>query len=508
MARYSSVKRLGVLGLLLSGTAAHADVTAQQVWENWADQMAIYGEGFTTSGETVSGDTLTIADVKIVMTDDEAIVTSAIGDINLTENGDGTVSITMAESYPITIDLTPEYGDPSAINLTVNQTGMILNVSGDPEAMTYDIAADSYAISVDSLDGEAAEEVTLKDATLAATDLSGQYSVNEDDMTRITSQMSVGAIDLDLLFTEKGGEGVVSANLDIADIAGFGNYAQPLDFELDLDADMPPFDEGLAIDGGYSIGKVSVDFNIDADGEAASGSATVESTELGVSFDYDEFTYTGNAQGIDLSMLVPNELPFPIEAAMARYGFDFQIPLSQGEDGPRDARFALNFTDLAVSNGIWNLLDPGEILPREAMTIALAMNAQVTPFFDLLDPSQQEALMMTDVPGELNSVELTDLTVRGAGAEITGAGAFTFDNSDLESFDGFPRPEGKVDFAINGVNGLVDKLIEMGIIPAEEAMMPRMMMGMFATPVGDDMLTSTIEVNSEGHVLANGQRLR
>jgi hypothetical protein len=38
--------------------------------------------------------------------------------------------------------------------------------------------------------------------------------------------------------------------------------------------------------------------------------------------------------------------------------------------------------------------------------------------------------------------------------------------------------------------------------------MPRMMLGMFATPVGDDMLTSTIEVNAEGHVLANGQRLR
>ena len=116
--------------------------------------------------------------------------------------------------------------------------------------------------------------------------------------------------------------------------------------------------------------------------------------------------------------------------------------------------------------------------------------------------------MMTDVPGELNGVQITELTVRGAGAEITGGGAFTFDNSDLETFDGLPRPEGQVDFAINGVNGLVDKLIQMGLIPEEEAMMPRMMLGMFATPVGDDMLTSTIEVNSEGHLLANGQRLR
>ena len=115
---------------------------------------------------------------------------------------------------------------------------------------------------------------------------------------------------------------------------------------------------------------------------------------------------------------------------------------------------------------------------------------------------------MAAVPGEINSAEITDLVIRGAGAEITGDGAFTFDNSDLRTFDGIPRPEGQMNFAINGVNGLVDKLVQMGLIPAEEAMMPRMMLGMFATPVGDDMLTSTIEVNSEGHVLANGQRLR
>jgi hypothetical protein len=138
----------------------------------------------------------------------------------------------------------------------------------------------------------------------------------------------------------------------------------------------------------------------------------------------------------------------------------------------------------------------------------LGLNAKVTPFFDFLDPEQQEAAMMTDVPGELNSVVITELVIKGAGAEITGDGAFTFDNSDLQSFDGFPRPEGQVNFVINGVNGLVDNLILMGLIPEDEAMMPRMMIGMFTTPVGDDMLTSTIEVNSEGHVLANGQRLR
>jgi hypothetical protein len=46
-------------------------------------------------------------------------------------------------------------------------------------------------------------------------------------------------------------------------------------------------------------------------------------------------------------------------------------------------------------------------------------------------------------------------------------------------------------------------------VPASEAMGMRMMMGLFAVPrEGEDTLGSRIEVNSEGHVLANGQRLR
>ena len=35
-----------------------------------------------------------------------------------------------------------------------------------------------------------------------------------------------------------------------------------------------------------------------------------------------------------------------------------------------------------------------------------------------------------------------------------------------------------------------------------------MMLSMFAIPTGDDELTSKIEFNSLGQVLANGQRLR
>jgi hypothetical protein len=501
-----SIRHSAIIAAVLCGTTATADVTAQQVWDNWTDQMEVYGQGFSTSGEDMSGDTLTISDVKIEMSDDEASVSANLGDIMLVENGDGTVTITVPDNYPIELNFSPEYGDPSAVNLAVEHEGMVLNVSGDPEAMVYDIKADRYAISVDSLEGQAGEEVELTDAMFAMIDLAGTYSVKTDNLTRIAYAFNVGALDIDVLFNEIGGDGIVSANADLADLDMFANIATPID--MDMEAEMPPFVDGLALEGGYTFGAVSYAFDIDVDGEAASGTASVDRGSLGFDMDIDGIAYVGESHDINISMLIPEEIPFPLDVSMGKYGFDFQIPLSQGEGGPRDARLAFDFTDLAVSDAIWNMADPQNILPRDALTIALGLDAQVTPFFDFLDPAQQEAAMMSDIPGELNGAQITELTVRGAGAEITGEGAFTFDNSDLETFDGLPRPEGQVNFAINGVNGLVDKLIQMGLIPEEEAMMPRMMLGMFATPVGDDMLTSTIEVNSEGHLLANGQRLR
>ena len=492
--------------LSLGATATLAEVTAQHVWDNWTNQVAIYGQGFTTGGETMSGDTLTVSDVRIMMSDDEAAITANLGDIMLTENGDGTVAVTMSESYPITINLTPRFDDPTTIMATVAQTGMSLIVSGDPDAMVYDVSADRYALSVDSLGGAAAEEVNLDVAMLAMIDLAGQYRVGEDTLTQMSYAMTIGAIDLDLGVREAGGTGAVSGTADLSTLSMFANIETPLD--MDMNADMPPFDDGLAFEGGYSFGDLAYAFDFQDEVETASGALTASGGTLAVSMDYDGVSYTSTTRDLDLSILIPAEFPFPIEATLANYGFDLLIPLSVAENGTRDARLAFNLTDLDISSSLWDLVDPGEVLPRDAITVALGLDADVTPFFDVLDPDQADAMMMADVPGEINAAEITELTIKGAGAEITGDGAFTFDNSDLDTFDGFPRPEGQVTVNLNGINTLIDNLIAMGLIPQEDVMMPRMMLGMFSTPVGDDMLTSTLEVNSEGHVLANGQRLR
>ena len=111
---------------------------------------------------------------------------------------------------------------------------------------------------------------------------------------------------------------------------------------------------------------------------------------------------------------------------------------------------------------------------------------------------------MTGAPGQVISATLNELRLNIAGAELTGDGDFTFNNDFA-----IPVPSGVVNMMLVGGNGLLDTLVGMGLIPEDQAMGARMMMGLFARPGdGDDTLVSTIEVKEDGSVLANGQRIR
>ncbi len=148
------------------------------------------------------------------------------------------------------------------------------------------------------------------------------------------------------------------------------------------------------------------------------------------------------------------------------------------------------------------MVDPMEQLPRDPATLILDVTGTAKMLVDLIDEEFADA----EAPGEVESVDINELQVTIAGAELTGEGAFTFDNADMSM--GYPKPLGAVDLALKGGNALLDKLVAMGLVPEEQAMGGRMMLGMFTVPAGDDELTSKIEFRDDGGLYANGQRLQ
>ena len=501
MAKYLSTSATVCIAALFAGSAAHADVSAQEVWENWKAQIDIYGEdGFTYASEEYSGGTLTVSDIQISMSDEFSTFRGDLGSLVFTENGDGTVTIDIPKEMSMVIGSSEKSsGDRVVVNISNSGTSAI--ASGDPDAINYQISSDRYTVEI----AEAFEDGEAIDMELRANvnDLDFEQTVtNEGELRDISFAGSAASFDLFLSVLED------DENVDISGqtlgVAFSGNSVTPIDY----DATRPEliFQAGGGAQMQYSSVQTGYLLNVTDDMGTTSIATSATDVNAEFSIDMDHMAISFDESNVAISAS-GGQVPFPIDASIAHLGMNLEMPMSM-TDEPADFALGFDVTDFAMNDMIWMMADPAGMLPRDPATILVDFTGTAKLFADLFDPAQTAKLDMDEAPGELHSITLNGLNLSVAGASITGDGGFTFDNTDLESFDGIPRPEGEVNLEAKGINGLMDTLVEMGLIPEDQIMGARFMLGMFANSVGDDHLSSKLEVNSEGHVLANGQRLQ
>ena len=484
---------------LLTATSAIADVTAADVWADWQTSLEIYGsDGITVGTETVDGDTLTISDITMSMEDEFSSISSQMGPISFTENGDGSVSVSLPESYILAMNIEDDF----VVDLEIVQDNLSITVTGDPGAMNYEITADGYGIRVAEFKGDADD--VEGDVYLQANNLSGSYQSGNGTSQEMVYSMLAESADILVDIKEPGGDGYALLSGKMEGLAMDGTMTMPEG--VDFDDPDTLFANGFAFSStlGHLGAEFLADFNVD--GEA--GTVTFQMGEGGFngSLDASQLSYGFAFDGVNVNAQVP-DLPFPVTFSWDQAETAFNMPLASSDTSEA---FGFNFalTEVIVNDEIWAMADPAGAIPRDPISIILDVSGMGKLFFDLLDPEQAEAMAFADVPGEIESLSLGNLLLSAAGAEIQGAGDFTFDNSDLETFNGVPRPAGELNVNIKGANALIDTAVEMGLLPQEQAGMGRLFMGMFTTPTGDDELTSKIEINDEGHVMANGQRIQ
>ncbi|WP_417728642.1 DUF2125 domain-containing protein [Roseovarius sp.] len=493
--------------LCLTATAGFADLTALQVWEDW--QSYLQSNGYAVQGEAAQGgDTLTIRDLAMRMDvpEDGGRIELRMGQVQLVEQGDGSVVVILPATMPVAMDLRDEAGEQVALTTQIAQQGLEMRVTGDPDAMQYVYSAQEVAMMVtDLVAGEAAVEIGA--AEVRMTDLAGRYESEGVAGTRaITHGMTAGPVSYQFEFTDpkEGGHAEIKGTMARVSLTGDGEHVGGVNAS-DMAAALRA---GLRIDSEIEYEDGTTSYKVTNQSDMIEGTQSSEAGTLRFGMGPDGLRYAGEGRGVRLAMS-GNDLPFPVTAEMARLGFALVMPVAKS-DAAQYFALALDFGGFTMSDMIWAMFDPGAQLPRDPATIRVDLSGKGRLFYDLLDPKQMSALEDADeVPGEIESLALNDLTIDLAGAKLTGAGAFTFDQTDLTSFDGVPAPEGAIDLRLVGGNGLLDKLIDLGFVAEDQAMVVRMMAGMFArADTGEDELTSRIEVTEEGQVLANGQRLK
>lgn len=493
------------LAALLAGAPALAQVTPEDVWTTWKSSAEAVGQTVVFGAESRAGSVLTVTGVTLSQKTDGPAVIVEIGDMTFTDQGDGSVAIGIAPTVALSISGGPEGGEEIDARMVLRHEGFDLVASGTPEETVYDFAAGSLTVGVERFVVEGQPMDFVFD--LAIGGVEGSYSYLGGEEPALYSDVAAETLKLDLRVVPPEEEGRLLMSLAIDGFES-SSSVERLDLMTAMQGDdiAPALAQGLALAGDFAYGAAEFSFDFQdgresmvASGTAAGGSALIEMSA-------DALAYSLAGQGTTFTMR-GSEIPLPeVTVSYGDLALSFALPAAASTE-PKDFSMLVRLVDLVLDEGVWSLIDPAGGLPHDAATLIVDIAGRGNFVNGLFDP---RTMASDSFPGELHALDLRELRVAAVGAEVTGAGAFIFDNTDRETFPGMPRPMGQVELTAVGLVGLMDKLVAMGLLPQEEAQSAQFMLGLFARVVEgrEDTYTSKIELTPEGGIVANGQPLQ
>jgi hypothetical protein len=477
----------GAVAALCAGPAV-ADLDARGLWADWQATYGAMGAALTAEDETYANGRLTLDGLTTTSTLAGAESRTTYGSIALVERADGTVAIEIPETLTLTTETTVE-GETITQTIVVETSGWSGVAREDGDARVYDLDAASMLYRFEDL----GEEVPVT-ATVGLTGMAADYRTTETggDMTfvqtLVADALTIGAQGsgeepFDLLTRMTGIRSEGEGSLDASAAAATPTLAQL----------------GLVFDGEATHSGSTTTLS----GTGQTGPFTFEGTSQGgrIGFDIgtDALSYDIASTGAEMALQL-GVFPLPLNASLAEVSTGITLPVGVSSD-PKPLGLSVTLRDLKLDDQIWALFDPTGQLPRDPATVVLALDGTALMRADMFDPEAMAG--MTAPPGELRSLDLTELLVSVAGAELTGEGSVTFPNPGM-----VPQPVGAVTLTLDGGFALLDRLVALGFVPAQQAAFVRGMAGTVAETVGEDKLRSVIEFAEGGGITANGMPLR
>jgi len=491
-----------VLGLFAG--PAFAELTAEDVWQSWQGQFSQYGYEITGTPREGAGG-LVIPDLGLTqeLPDGGGRVEMRMGRIELGETGDGTVEVVYPPTMPMAVAVTPTDDEPLTAVLTLSHDDLSITASGTPDEIDYDYAARSMRIAIGGVTHGGAPIESLT-GSLRLEDFEGTTTTRlVEGMRRVAQTLSSGPVSyaFNLVDDETG------AVFDFAGDAESMRHESRVDMPEggDLSDMAAALGNGFRVETDLAFGAGTGRFDFAENGERITGNSQSERVSIDGSFSRDGLIYESDAVGLVVNTeagMFPMPVTYAIDRAFAR----LELPVSQGDE-LQDFGLSLDLAGVDLPEVLWSLIDPEAALPRDPAHLALDLTGKARLTTNIFDEAEIAALEQSgESPGELDSLALNKLMLSVAGARLTGEGAI-----EIETTEGLdvPPAEGIIDLRLEGGEGLLDKLVALGLVPEDQAMTARMMASMFAQPVeGEDTLTSRVEIRKDGTVTVNGQRMR
>ncbi|MFK7744740.1 MAG: DUF2125 domain-containing protein [Roseobacter sp.] len=490
--------------LVCFAPGAFADVTADNVWSDWKTYISVFG--YTVSGtQTRNGNALTVSGVVMQsQTDGPGQARINMDQIVLTERSDGSVEIDIPAVIPFQATSPNDQGGTTRVSMDYKNVGLSIVATGDPDAISYTYQAQEVSLETTGFEVNGKllpPQTNVIEVTFE--NVSGSTDMTVDAKRNYEQSLDVGTLRYSVQMADVASGNALEFTGQTQSLALQSNSALPLRNVSATDMD------AMLAAGFTSDGKISFLANASelvTQGRQApfSGSFISGAGSIDVSMGQDGLRYELSQNDVS-AQFSTRQIPLPLSFDIAQSQFKLAVPVRKTDEAED---FALGFTldGFSMSDMLWGMFDPGSELPREPATVSLDLTGKAKLLIDFLNPDMAALQANPNTsPAELESVEINTLQIKAVGAELTGAGKFSFDTNA----NGLPKPEGAVDLSLQGGNGLINRLVAIGLLPEQQAMGARMMMGLLAVPGdGPDTLNSKIEINTQGHVLANGQRIQ
>jgi hypothetical protein len=406
--------------------------------------------------------------------------------------------VTSAPEFPMKMRMpAPVAGQPDVeMTFLLTHQDWVMLASGTVEEISYDMTAPSITLKLQQVNGPSGQaDNFVVDATLS--DLAGTYGTKTlESGLQVDTDITIAGVALAMVGADpaQGSELRLTAAMEGVAVKSVGAVLQPV-----TSAAMSP--EVLAkMDSTSDVSIESTQFDleiVDENGPASvkgtTGAATVLAKIAGGVMDY-----SGAQSQIAVTINAPN-IPVPdLSVTLDAVNFGIKLPLIPS-DVALPFAFSTSLQNLALSDQLWAMFDPTASLPRDPINFVLDTEGMAKP-----NAMPAAGADMAGMPAELESLNLKQLRLSVAGADLQGTGTSTFEPVE----GGMPNPNAKLDFTLTGANALMDKLVAAGLIAPEMLTMPRMMLAMVARPAtdGSDGYESTIEIKDKA-IFANGQKL-
>lgn len=496
---------LTAVAALLSNPA-FADITADDVWTNSVAFYATTG-GTLTADRQREGDTVFVNDMRLDYTlpFDFGSVRVSLPPMTWIDQADGTVTMI----YPKSI----EYGVAIKINeiamptfggeMTLKHQGFSGIASGTPGAVTYEQTFDAY-----TFDGGITLDTVFDDFGFSLAGSGEGYSttmtVTEGDLILIEGTGTILPSDITMETNQGFGVRSVDSYQMGASTIGFRD-AIPAD-GVDLLNIAPALRAGMFFEASTSSdGNASESISYLNDVTQMTMRTTGGKAETSLSLSEKGLSIFGFNSDIFLSVDATNLVGIAGSGRMDTVSANIQLPLLASNE-PQRARYQIGLDGLTLDDATWNLFDPERVLPRDAAEMNIDLGASVTWYIELLDfLNLESAFTRGDLPFEVTDITVDAFSFEGAGARLASTGAFSVDYSE---FPNDPIPSGNAAVTIEGAHELLDNLIALGVMQADDAFAARISLGMFTRDDGNGTLTSNVEINGVDDIRMNGERVK